>query len=392
MLVSSATAQIDPIRRDLIEIGYGQPLIGHAPLAAYGYYFLNRPQFLETNLTLRLAIAPVYLDGELGLRNALGPNTDIGIGLTGGAFANSYDEIRQGKWFHEESFTGYGAGTALSVYHLFNPRARIPLNGLLRAGFHYSFYERDDTTAPDFVLPDDQPMVAVRAGFRWGGFEPVLSPDLAMEISAWYEGQFRLQPGAYGYANDRSVESSVHLFWARAALAYTLPELQHQFTVSLNAGTTVHPDRFSAYRLGGQLPLASEFPFALPGYYFNELSARNFVLLGASYLIPIDGQKAWTLTPGAFTGPMAYTPGLQQDNAWNSGVGVALGYRSPGRGAKYLLAYGYGIDAIRSHGRGGQSLTFLMQLDLEKSRPGVPEAEQLYRPPNLLQRLFQAFQ
>jgi hypothetical protein len=391
ILVSSASAQIDPIRRDLIEIGYSQPLNGHAPLAAYGYYLLNRPLFLATNLTLRLAIAPVYLDGELGISDALGPNTDLGIGVTGGGFANSYDEIRQGKWFHEESFTGSGVGTSLSVYHRFNPGARIPLNGLLRAGFHYSFYEKDDTTAATFVLPHDQPMATVRAGFRWGGMEPVLAPDLAMEISAWYEGQFRLEPGAYGYANDRVVESSVHLFWARAALAYTMPELQHEFTVSLNAGTTIHPDRFSAYRLGGQLPLASEFPFALPGYYYNELSARNFVLLGASYLIPFDAQKRWTITPGAFTGLMAYTPGLEQANSWNSGIGAALGYYSPSKGAKYLLAYGYGIDAIRSHGRGGQSVTFLMQLDLEKPRSGAPEPGRLNRPPNLLQRLFQAF-
>jgi hypothetical protein len=388
---SSAWAQIDPVRRDLVEIGYNQPLNGHAPLSAYGYYYLNRPEFLRTNLTLRLAIAPVYLDGELGIRSALGANTDLGIGVAGGGFADSYDEIRQGKWLHEESFTGHGALVSASVYHLFNPGARIPLNGLLRAGFHYSLYERDEVTAPNFVLPPDQPVALVRAGLRWGGIEPVLAPELALEVSAWYEGQLRLDSGRYGYANDRFIEPSVHRFWGRAALAYTLPDLGHQITLSLNAGTTIHPDRFSAYRLGGQLALASEFPFSLPGYYYNELSARNFLLVGGGYTIPFGPDKRWSVTPGGFTGMLAYTPGEQQSNLWNSGVGITFGYESPGKRAKYLLAYGYGIDAIRSGGRGGHSLAFMLQLDLEKSRPGAPEQENMYGHPGLLQRLIGAF-
>ena len=392
-LVWSADAQIDPVRRDLIELGYNQSLNGHAPLAAYGYYYLNRPQFPQTNLTLRLAVAPVYVDGELGLGEALGPKTDLGLGVAGGGFADSYDEIRQGNWLHEESFTGHGGGTAINLYRRFNPEGRVPLSGLLRGSFHYAFYERDDRTDRAFVLPRDEPMVTVRAGLRWGGLEPVLAPDLAMEISAWYEGQFRLSSGPYGYAGDRRVEPVTHMFWGRAALAYTLPNVEHTIALSLNAGTSLHPDRFSAYRLGGQLQLGSEFPFSLPGYYYDELSARNFLLLGASYTIPFDAQKRWTITPGAFTGVMAYTPGLEQDNSWNSGVGAALGYRSPKKGAKYFVAYGYGIDAIRAHGArgGGHGLTLLMQLDLEKSRPGAPEPGKYYHQPSLWQRLFRAF-
>jgi hypothetical protein len=389
--VAPVVAQIDPIHRDLIELGYHQPLNGHAPLAAYAYYYLNRPQFVQTNLTLRLALAPVYVDGELGVGRVMGANTDLGLGLAGGGFADSYDEVRQGKWIREESFTGHGAGTSLSLYHRFNPGALVPLSGLVRGGFHYAFYERDDRMDPGFVLPDDRPLATLRVGLRWGGFEPVLSPDLALEVSAWYEGQFRLNSGPYGYTEDRRVEPVAHLFWGRAALAYTLPKLEHTISLSLNAGTSLHPDRFSAYRLGGQLQLGSEFPFSLPGYYYNELSARNFVLLGGSYSFPFDAQKRWTLTPGAFTGVMAYTPGLEQDNSWNSGVGAALGYRSPTKGARYFLAYGYGIDAIRSHGRGGHGLTFLMQLDLETARPGAPEPGKYYHQPSLLQRLWQAF-
>src|ERR1041384_54428 len=65
---SSARAQIDPEKRQLVHIGYNQPIQGKGPLAVYGFYYRNQPNFLnQTNLTLRLAIAPLYLDSELGM-------------------------------------------------------------------------------------------------------------------------------------------------------------------------------------------------------------------------------------------------------------------------------------------------------------------------------------
>jgi len=67
-----ASAQIDPVRRDLVQLGYNQPLEGRAPLAAYAFFYHNQPDFLRTNITLRLALAPVYLDSELGFVHGLG--------------------------------------------------------------------------------------------------------------------------------------------------------------------------------------------------------------------------------------------------------------------------------------------------------------------------------
>ena len=75
-----ACAQIDPVKRDLIQFGYNHALEGHAPFAGYAFYYHNQPDFLRTNLTLRLAVAPVYLDSELGFVGGLGPNTDFAIG------------------------------------------------------------------------------------------------------------------------------------------------------------------------------------------------------------------------------------------------------------------------------------------------------------------------
>src|SRR5580658_7543560 len=90
-----AFGQIDPTNRDLIQIGVSQGVEGSQPLNSdYFFYYRNQPGFLDnTNLTLRLALAPVYIDSELGIKHALGENTDVGIGLAGGGFNDSYYEV-----------------------------------------------------------------------------------------------------------------------------------------------------------------------------------------------------------------------------------------------------------------------------------------------------------
>jgi hypothetical protein len=364
-----ARAQVDPIRRELIQLGYNQPLEGKGPLAVYAFYFLNKPNFLDhTNLTLRLAVAPVYMDSEVAVSQVFGPYTDVGFGLAGGGYADSYYSIAQGDYQQDQSFVGHGGEAAVSLYHLFNPESRVPLNSVLRGGVHYTAYTDDNHTADDFVLPNDQPSFRVRAGLRFGGREPVMLPQLAMELSVWYEGNFRTDPGRYGFSGDRDLEAASHLFWARILFTYTLPKLKHNFNVNITSGTGIDVDRLTAYRLGGNLPLYSEFPLSLPGYYFQELSARDFVLLGGSYILPLDHRQNWNVSVQAATAWMDYLPGLSQPGAWNSGVGGALVYRSPSDSWQFALGYGYGIDAIRKDGRGASSVSFLLQFDLDRTR------------------------
>ena len=364
-----AFAQIDPVKRDLIQLGYNAAFEGHAPFAGYAFYYHNQPDFLRTNLTLRLSLAPVYLDSEFGFVGGLGPHTDFAIGLAGGGFADSYSEIRRGKYYPGESFDGDGGEISASVYHLFNPAAQIPLNLVLRGTAHYSTFDRADSTSPTFQLPEDRGEFNVRTGLRWGGIEPTLFPALAMELSVWYEGQFRTASGTYGFNDDRKVESHSHLFWAEAALSYTLPKSQQNFYVRLTAGTSMDADRFSAYRLGGYLPLVAEFPLSLPGYYFQEISARQFVLFNANYLVPFDKNQRWNLGFNASSAFVDYLPGEEQPGNWLSGVGGGILYRAPSDRFKIMLDYAYGVDAIRSHGRGAQSIGLLMQWDLRPT-PG----------------------
>ncbi len=188
-----------------------------------------------------------------------------------------------------------------------------------------------------------------------------------MELSAWYEGRFRSNPDTYGY-NDREVNAQSHLFWAEALLAYTLPESKQNLYFNITAGTSLQADRFSAYRLGASLPFSSEFPLSLPGYYFQELSARQFVLLGGNYLIPLDKEKHWSLSLTASTALMDYLPGLEQAGHWNTGIGGGLLFQSRSKGFKLMVGYAYGVNAIRSGERGANSIGMLMQMDLQETR------------------------
>src|SRR5207249_6633193 len=117
-------------------------------------------------------------------------------------------------------------------------------------------------------------------------------------------------------------EPHSHLLWGAALFGYTLQTLNHNFYLSLTAGTSVDADRFSAYRLGALLPLVAEYPLSLPGYYYQELSARQFVLFGANYLVPLDARQRWSVGALVATAFVDYLPGTEQPGHWHSGVGA----------------------------------------------------------------------
>ena len=159
-------AQLDPEPRQLLHVGVSQSLHNDGPQAHYLFYYWNTPNFPSTNQILRLVAAPTYVDAELGFKDLLGKNTDLGLGVFGGGYAYSYDEVRRGNYFRDESFDGHGGGANVSVYHLFNPEATVPLNGLVRAAVEYRAFDQTDDTAKNFALPRNQPFFNLRTGFR----------------------------------------------------------------------------------------------------------------------------------------------------------------------------------------------------------------------------------
>ena len=145
LVTGEASGQIDPEKRRLLQLGYNQPLEGKSPVAGHGFFYYNKPEFTAPDRTLRLAIAPIYLDAELGFSQALGPNTDAAIGLAGGGFADTYSEIRRGRYLESESFIGHGGHLSGSIYHRLNPDYRIPLFLVARGEIGRAVYESDDT-------------------------------------------------------------------------------------------------------------------------------------------------------------------------------------------------------------------------------------------------------
>lgn len=364
----SIFGQLDPEKRRSIQLGYNQPLEGRAPIAAYGFFYYNNPHFIDTNMVLRLAIAPIYFDGELGFKNLISPTTDLGIGVAGGGFADSYSEIRRGNYLREESFTGHGGEVNASIYQLLNPGWEVPLYFVARAGVHRSMFEEDSDTADNFDLPPDYNSYNFRAGLRLGGREPSMTSPLAFEVSLWYQLNVRGENGFYGFSNDRELTAQSHLFWGRTLLKYTFEESQQYFDVGLTLGGSIDADRLSAYRLGGMLPFASEFPLSIPGYYFQELSAERFALINTEYSLPITPGKSWRFSVYGAAAPIDYINGLEADSDWQSGVGAGITYLSPRRAWFISLIYGHGFQSIRHGDEGSNQVGLVFQYDFEATK------------------------
>ncbi len=356
----AARAQFDPTPRQILHLGVETSLYDDGPYGAYLFYYWNMANVPATNVFLRLAIAPVYIDSELAFKGALGENTDLAIGAFGGLYAGNYKEVRAGNYYRTESFDGNGGGASLSLYHRFNPNGRIPLTGVLRGIGNYQAFDNTDDTDNSFKLPENQPFLTLRTGLRFGGVEPVLNPILAMELSAWYELVHRPHSGLYGFA-DRRLEETCHRAFGRAEIRYTTLSWQHYIVAGLQGGHVFNPDRFSAYRLGGTLDYTKEFPLNIPGYFYEELSARTFGLLYGSYTIPFGSARQWNVVARGAAALVDYVPGLGQSGAFNSGAGLGFGYTHPSRRWKATTYGGYGFQAERSDGSGGYSAGIAFQ-------------------------------
>jgi hypothetical protein len=366
LVFNTAHAQLDTDPRSLLQLGIDQPVTGRGPQSLYAYYYYNGFLLGNTNRVLRAALAPVFFDGELGFRGLLSRDTDVGLGIHGGGFGENYFEMRRGHYLREESFYGHGGGTSLRLYHRANPGQQIPLSLVVQGGPHFSTFSRTGQTEDAFVPPDDRIESFLRAGFRFGGSEPMLYPDLSMEVSAWVERRWRSGADPYGYAESLQVRPVTDLWWLHAGLNYAWPDSGQQMTLAFTVGDSAGADRFSAWRLGGVLPLAAELPLALPGYYYQELSATRFVHLGASYVMALSPSHRWQLRLGLAGANLRYLPGLEQSGSWQAGLGPALEYTSRSEVWRLVVRYGYGVFAQRNGSDGAQSVGLLYQYNFER--------------------------
>ena len=113
----------------------------------------------------------------------------------------------------------------------------------------------------------------------------------------------------------------MNLFWLYAGLNYALTNSGQKVLFAFTAGGSTDADRFSAWRLGGVLPLVSELPLTLPGYYYQKLTATRFQHFYAGYDIPLGAAHRWNFRLEAATAHLEYLSGFEQRGNWQSGAG-----------------------------------------------------------------------
>lgn len=363
-------AQLDPVPRSLLQVGYDQATSGNGPQAVYAYYHYNNPALYQSNLVLRLVVAPAFLDTELGFRELISPSTDVGLGFRGGLLGESHFEVRQGVYLKEESFAGHGAGVSLNVYQRLDPGWLIPLHLIVQAGPELSMYTDWTRTADTFELPEDRLDWSTRVGLRLAGKEPILYADRGLEASIWYERQWRAPSGNFGFADDRVVSRETQLFWLYTGFNQAWTNSGQQMTFAMTAAGSAGADRMNAWRLGGVLPLGGEFPLALPGYYYEEITARRLLHFSGTYVLPLSIEHRWQLRLTVATAWVDYLPGFEQAGNWVTGAGPGISYTSQSRSWRWIVRYGYGVNALRKGEDGAHSVGLLFQYNF-KARAGA---------------------
>ena len=347
---------IDAESRTYFEVGAEAPTRGNGPLTGYPYVLLTRPHFLDQDLYLRMAIAPVYVTAEL-IRDRWPLSAGaIGVGLGGGLYADSHAEFRSGRFENEESFSGHSAAATLA-YYLRTPKIGgfLPVEGQIRLRPKYVGYDRASDTSRRFRLPEDSVIYEGRAGVRVGGVPPELFPKAAMELSLWHAVSYRDVAGRYGLPErPEETEHLTQRTWTRLGEIYTFGP--GQASVFLNAGIAEDIDVLSAFRLGGGLRMRDEFPLLLHGYNVEEIFARRYFLVNGSYRFPIwPGQDRVHLELLGDYARVDYVRGHRLPHRGLAGVGANLSLALSKR-ITLVAGYGYGVDAPRNHGFGGHEV------------------------------------
>jgi len=153
---------MDNETRTYIQVGVESPMRGNGPLTGYGYLFITKPHFFTEDLYLRLVVPPGYFMSELVLDRWPKENSAFGLGLSGGLWADSQVEFRDGRFQKEESFSGHSVGSTLA-YYLRGPKVGpLPLEAQVRVNPKYILYDRGGDTSLRFRLPENTMMYDAR--------------------------------------------------------------------------------------------------------------------------------------------------------------------------------------------------------------------------------------
>jgi len=194
------------------------------------------------------------------------------------------------EWHYIRGGLGFGYRTALAPGHQDNA---LELTLTYEPGFIW--FEPDDDTAPDFIVPRDTYEGRAHLRLRADALERNL-----MEIPHWgytagvdliygHRANWRDWGEAVLGIADASAERDYFAASLYAVAAGGVPFLdseRHRLTASLYAGVGADLDRFSAFRLSGR-PSAWEWEAVsrpdLPGAVFDEFFSRSYGILELRY-------------------------------------------------------------------------------------------------------------
>lgn len=364
LMTAEGFAEIDPVRRNNLEFAFEGPLRGNGPLGGVGFLLINRPHFPTKDTYLMTVISP-YLYTEITRDKLPAEGHALGLGIGGGFLANDFEQVRNGSYKRQESFRGNGADAALSYYLRPSPIGGVlPVDGIVRATTRYADYLKGADTESAYKLPADTFIHGARVGVRIGGIPPELLPEKALELSLWYEADYRVKTGLHGLpGRQQETEHLTQQAWGR--LGGTMPVWsRHSASLMMSGGISGRTDELSCYRMGSGLRFQDEFPYVIHGYYSREIFARSFFLLNTSYRFPpVPDLQHLQLQFSYDYARVGYQPGHELPHNSLNGLGADIILFLP-KEMTLTLGYGYGIDASRHGGFGGQQLNIMYEWKL----------------------------
>ncbi len=352
---------MDAETRTYIEGGVEVPLKGNGPTTGYGYLFYTRPHVLAEDLYLRLVVPPGYFISELILDHFPSQNSALGVGVSGGFFAESQTEFQEGRTCPRSRSPAT------------RPEARSPTTcGVRKSSASCRSRARSApirntsgttaATAPHAIsaCPRTPRSTTCAWGPAGGGSAGALPQRRDRGVGVANLQLPRQRRALRLRAELQETDHFTQRTWTRLGATYTFGV--QQASAFFNAGIAENTDALSTFRMGGGLRLRAEFPLLLHGFYVEEVFARSFWLMNFAYRFPIwPGQDLVHLQLLADVAQVNYIQGHQLPRSTLAGVGVNLSVAVTKR-IDLVVGYGYGINAPRGNGFGGQEFDAQFQL------------------------------
>jgi len=358
-LTHGAFGQVDTESRRTLQVQSAFPLKGDEQQPnAYGYFLFNQNNFPCTNIAMRIIFAGVYADTELSWFLPANTNIAVGAGLGGGLYIDSITPYHDGDIVSRQRFYGDMADARVFINETIPNPSPLPLN--LRATYRVtgSFYRNTDTTSA-FTLPDDFYTQSLLAEFHYGAMEPGLTARRGVELYVAADANYRSGFEPFG-PNGALLPAHTEYQRVYGSLSARIPVQQTTFIARVGGGMGEHMDELSAYKVGGNLLGAEPFSVTVHGYYTREFFADDFGFANLELRQQLTEQHRVTVHLYGDWAVIKPVPPEAPDWTNIFGVGAGLSFRAVAD-IDCLVAYGYGINAIRDGNRGGHEISLAFQ-------------------------------